>query len=57
MLPPYSNAVPAPEFHRSVALLLSSQSRIPFSGGYALVKLHGFTSHPRLPKTKNTVRC
>ena len=44
MLPPYSNAVPAPEFHRSVALLLSPQSRIPFSGGYELVKLHSLTS-------------
>ena len=43
MLPPYSNVVPAPESHRSVASLLSSQSRIPFSGRYALVKLHGFT--------------
>ena len=40
---PYSNVVPAPESHRSVASLLSSQSRIPFSGRYALVKLHGFT--------------
>ena len=39
----YSNVVPAPESHRSVASLLSSQSRIPFSGRYALVKLHGFT--------------
>ena len=51
ILPPYSNAVPTPEFHRSVALLLSSQSRIPFSGRYALVKLHGFTSQP--PHLKN----
>ena len=40
---PYSNVVPAPESHRSVASLLSSQSRIPFSGRYSLVKLHGFT--------------
>lgn len=40
---PYSNVVLAPESHRSVASLLSSQSRIPFSGRYALVKLHGFT--------------
>ena len=39
---PYSNVVPAPESHRSVASLLSSQSRIPFSGRYKLVKLHGF---------------
>lgn len=36
---PYSNAVPAPESHRSVASLLSSQSRIPFSGRCSLVKL------------------
>ena len=40
---PYPNVVPATESHRSVASLLSSQSRIPFSGRYALVKLHGFT--------------
>ena len=52
MLPPYSNAVPAPEFHRSVALLLSSQSRIPFSGGYELVKLHSLTSQPPHLKSK-----
>ena len=52
MLPPYSNAVPAPEFHRSVALLLSSQSRIPFSGGYELVKLHSLTSQPTHLKNK-----
>ena len=52
MLPPYSNAVPAPEFHRSVALLLSSQSRIPFSGGYELVKLHSLTSRSPHPKNK-----
>ena len=51
MLPPYSNTVPVPEFHRSVALLLSSQSRIPFSGGYELVKLHSLTS--RFPHPKN----
>ena len=51
MLPPYSNAVPAPEFHRSVASLLSSQSRIPFSGGYELVKLHSLTSQS--PHLKN----
>lgn len=52
MLPPYSNAVPAPEFHRSVALLLSSQSRIPFSGGYELVKLQSLTSQPPHLKSK-----
>ena len=40
--PPYSNVVPAPESHWSVASLISSQSHIPFSGGYSLVKLHGF---------------
>ena len=52
MLPPYSNAVPTQEFHRSVALLLSSQSRIPFSGGYELVKLHSLTSQsPHLKTT------
>ena len=51
MLPPYSNVVPAPEFHRGVALLLSSQSRIPFSGGYKLVKLHSLTSQS--PHLKN----
>jgi len=57
MLPPYSNAVPAPEFHRSVALLLSSQSRIPFSGGYELVKLHRLTSRsPHLKNKKSTAR-
>ena len=57
MLPPYSNAVPAPEFHRSVALLLSSQSRIPFSGGYELVKLHSLTSrsHPKNKKHRKTL--
>lgn len=54
MLPSYSNAVPAPEFHRSVALLLSSQSRIPFSGGYELVKLQSFTSQPPHLKSKKT---
>ena len=54
MLPPYSNAVPAPEFHRSVALLLSSQSRIPFSGGYEIVKLHSLTSQsPHLENKKH----
>ena len=54
MLPPYSNAVPAPEFHRSVALLLSSQSRIPFSGGYEIVKLHSLTSQsPHLKNKKH----
>ena len=53
MWPPYSNAVPTPEFHRSVALLLSSQSRIPFSGGYELVKLHSLTSQsPHLGNRK-----
>ena len=52
MLPPYSNAVPVPEFHRSVALLLSSQSRIPFSGGYELVKLQSLTSRSPHPKNK-----
>ena len=52
MWPPYSNAVPAPEFHRSVALLLSSQSRIPFSGGYELVKLQSLTSQPPHLKSK-----
>ena len=57
MLPPYSNVVPAPEFHRSVALLLSSQSRIPFSGGYELVKLHSLTSRsPHPKKQKSTAR-
>ena len=50
--PPYPNAVPTPEFHRSVALLLSSQSRIPFSGGYELVKLHSLTSQSPHPKNK-----
>lgn len=58
---PYSNVVPAPESHRSVASLLSSQSRIPFSGRYALVKLHGFTPPIFIlsirDKTKCTVRC
>ena len=54
MLPPYPNAVPAPEFHRGVALLLSSQSRIPFSGGYKLVKLHSLTSQsPHLKNKKH----
>ena len=52
MLPPYSNVVPAPEFHRGVVLLLSSQSRIPFSGGYELVKLHSLTSQSPHPKNK-----
>ena len=57
MLPPYPNAVPAPEFHRGVALLLSSQSRIPFSGGYELVKLHSLTSRsPHPKKQKSTAR-
>ena len=51
MLLPYSNTVPTLEFHRSVALLLSSQSRIPFSGGQKIVKLHGLTSQP--PNLKN----
>ena len=51
---PYSNVVPAPEFHRGVALLLSSQSRIPFSGGYELVKLHSLTSQsPHLKNKKH----
>ena len=52
ILPPYSNAVPTPEFHRSVALLLSSQSRIPFSGVYDVIKLHGLTSQSPHPKNK-----
>ena len=57
MLPPYSNVVPAPEFHHGVALLLSSQSRIPFSGGYELVKLHSLTSQsPHLKNKKSTAR-
>jgi len=51
MLLPYSNTVPTLEFHRSVALLLFSQSRIPFSGGQKIVKLHGLTSQP--PNLKN----
>lgn len=51
MLLPYSNTVPTLEFHRSVALLLSSQSRIPFSGRYEIVKLHSLTSQS--PHLKN----